>query len=223
MKHVSAVLFLLFFLSGCSNSSTSYDNEVVSIMEQNVIFSAPGDFDGDKVSENMSIIKKQEGKYELQFTDGSIQYNKELIINLDNYSAYIHDVNCDGKEDFIICVIENNCEDIYAFCHSGNIYTLYSPEMLNESIKLIKKNNCYMIKCSNFEKKFTSTKDLKLKFYFTDIDYTDWGPIFEVDGALVDFNDSIVSSISAAFSINRNGDIDIQRIDLLPSEAVDEH
>lgn len=206
MVKVFAALIFLCLLSGCQK--TSFQNIFSKHFNsgKEIIYSAPGDFNGDGKSEKIYISKSPEGKYYLKLKCRDKTYEALLNLDIKNFSAWVEDVDGNSKDDLILNSIVNDTPSLYIFTYDEKIKLLISPKIIENSINL-KDITSYI--SSNYNNKGPISIDAKQATLFsTDIDIIPGESLFTCDYILSDENNS-TDCISVSFTINRDGKINI--------------
>lgn len=218
MRIVFAVLTFLLLISGCTNIPSNPERVVpiYSTFKNSAIYTSSGDFDGDGEKESIFILRKKKNYY-LSILDGQNTINRELNYNADNPMLTIQDINNDGREDIIINVIQNNCENCYVYSLDGDIKTLLSPDIIISKINL-EEIGLYISQVHGFTNPTEMDRiNLDIEFYYTEMNYMENGIEFVSEGSIFDKNISILN-IQAIIGINKNDTAVLKDINVQPSK-----
>jgi hypothetical protein len=222
MKKVFAVLFFFLFLCGCSKFPASQDKKIILHSSENIVSSVPGDFDGDKYPEYIYVANSDDGSSYIKLIDGDKAFYKELDFKLDNYTSNVQDVNNDNKEDLIIYYIEENIQNVHVFSYNNELYNIFNPGMLDRYVSFTQLDDQYKVTYGSNERIIKSKEKLSLKFFYTDLDYKDAGPVFDSIGTIANSSGRILYTISASFSVDSNNNLNIYDLKLLPYIEVED-
>lgn len=218
LRIVFAVLLFILSLSGCRNSSGNSEEflPIYSTFKNSALYTSPGDFDGDGKMENLFITKPDENYYINILDKDNIVY-KKLNYSVDDLKLTIQDINNDTKEDIILNIIQNNCENCYVYTVSGEIITILSPEIIKSKIDMSSIEDYIASECGNFNIPSKDISSPVLKLYYTEMDYKGDEPVFVSEGSI--YNKSINTlNIQTTVSINRKGNIIISDVNILPTK-----
>jgi hypothetical protein len=224
MVRVFVVLFFVFTLclSGCTKSSDTDNTNHIVDKNENIISSIPGDFDGDRYPEYIYAINSSDGRSYIKLVDGNITCYKDLNFKLDNYSSNVQDVNGDGREDFILYSIQEYSQNVYVFSYVNDILNIFDPQTISNHVLFSKSEDGYKVNCGDFNESIQSKEKLNLKFYYTDLDYKEEGPVFDSVGAITTSSGKIIYTVLSTFRIDSSGKINICDLDLKPYVEIDE-
>lgn len=218
MRIVFAVLAFLLLLTGCGRISSNPE-EIIPINSTFIgssIYTSSGDFDGDGKMESIFITKPD--KYcHMSILNGKHIVSKKLNYDSENLKLFIQDINDDGREDIIVNVIQNNCENCYVYTLDTDIITLLSPDIIKAKLNL-EEINAYISrehKFMQFPVKYSSSRGIKL--YYTEMDYLEDGSAFISEGSVYDRNTNVLN-IQAVIQIKENGTAVLKDIDMQPVE-----
>lgn len=208
MTRVFAALIFLCLISGCTKFGfqKSFYQDFNSDMK--IIYSAPGDFNGDGKKETIYLLNSPDGKYYLSLRCSNKTCEALLKLNIKIFSAWVEDVDGNKKDDFILSSISGDTPLLYVFTYDENIKLIVSPSILKNKINL--KNIVPHISSNNFaDKKNTIISKIKNAVLLsTDIDIIPGESLFTCDYALSDDNKSL-DCLSVCFTINSKGTINI--------------
>jgi hypothetical protein len=197
------------------NQGNQNIQEINSTFKNNMIYSAPGDFDGDKKSEQVCITKF-DSKYYISLLESGKLYNSELEFETENFNSIIQDVNNDNKEDLILNVIQDNCENCYVFSFNEGLYIVLSPELITKHIDLEKLEETITYNKKNtVSDKITNSAISYVKLYYTEMDYTKEEPEFISEGVIYTKNQSMYN-IRISSKINKSNQVIVSKVEVSP-------
>jgi hypothetical protein len=215
MKKVFAVLFFLVFLCGCMDRNEENIPVINSVYKNNSIYSAPGDFDGDHQPENL-YITEDDNRYYLNLIKSGRLFNRELGFKVDSLNSFIQDINNDSKEELVLNVIQDNCENCYVFAFSNGLHAILSPEIIARHIDFEKLEQTITYnKKDTAKEKFTMSESAYVKLYYTEMEYGDGEPIFVSEGAICRMDQSIFN-IKIFSKVNKNNQITLSKVQVNP-------
>ena len=218
MHIVFAVLVFLLTIPGC-NSIPSNPEKIIPIYstyKNSAIYTSSGDFDGDGEKESIFITRREENYY-ISILDGHNIVKKELDYSADNFIITIQDINNDNREDIIINVIQNNCENCYVYSLDGNIKTLLSPDIIIAKIDLKQINSYISQECKFINPPELPMGNLDIKLYYTEMDYIEDGSEFISEGSIF-YKDTDLFNMQAKIKIIKNGTAVLRNVTIQPTE-----
>lgn len=218
LHKVFAVLLLTLLLFGCTKSSggSGQPESINAVFKNNAIYTSPGDFDGDGKMESIFITKPDENFY-ISIVDKNNTVYKKLNYKADDFKLTIQDVNNDKKEDIIINIIQNSCENCYVYTLDTGLINILSPELIKLKINLQNLVDYISLECGSFKlpPNFNSISNIKL--YYTEIDYTGDEPVFTSEGSVYD-KGIVIANIQTTVGIDKNYNIIIKNINILSEQ-----
>lgn len=211
MPKVFAALIFLCLILGCLKTYFQKSFPLQALTEKEIIYSAPGDFDGDGKSENIYILKSPEEKLYLKLKCINNTYEAKLNLDIKNFSAWIEDVDGNNRDDLIISSISDDIQSLYVFIYDKDIKLLISPKIIESKINL--KNIIPYANNSNPTNR-KSSKDSNTNqaiLVCTDIDLFPGESLFTCDYIMPNHNNS-ADYISVSFTINSDGIIRIENV-----------
>lgn len=220
MHRVFAVLFLVFLLLQLSCNSISSTPEkalpISSTFRSSAIYTSSGDFDGDGKMESIFITKPDEC-YHMSIIDKEHIINKKLNYRADNLKLTIQDINNDNREEIIINIIQNNCENCYVYTVTTDIITLLSPDIIIGELDRNKIDDYIALECGYMALTLENSRERDIKLYYTEMDYSEDGSIFISEGSVFDKNITLLN-IQATICIDKNGMVILKNINMLPAK-----
>lgn len=214
-KVFAVIIFTLFFFSSLMMSTNSETVlPVYSTFKNNAIYSAPGDFDGDGDLESM-FITKPDTSYYISILDKDRIIHKELDYQVNDFKLTIQDVNKDKKEDIILNVIQNNCENCFVYTADVSITTLLSPDIIKSKISFDKIWNYIALECGSFYLPHLENSAPHIKLFYTEMDYEGDASVFISEGAIYNKNINILT-IQTTISIDSKGNVMLKKVHMLP-------
>lgn len=217
LHKVFAVLLFTLLLFSCTKSSGNSELEPINtVFKNNAIYTSPGDFDGDGKMESI-FITKPDGNFYISVVDKDNTVYKKLNYKADDFKLTIQDINNDKKEDIIINMIQNNCENCYVYTLDTDLINILSPELIKSKINQQNIVDYISLECGSFKlsRKFNSISNIKL--YYTEMDYTGDEPVFTSEGSVYD-KGIVIASIQTTIGIDKNCNIIVKNINMLSEQ-----
>lgn len=214
MKKVLAVIFLSIF-SILSYRYIFLQEKITfnNISKQRILFSSPGDFDGDNSKEYLQLFKSKDKEYTIRVIDGRKRYNYKLNFFVEEFTTQIDDVNGDGKDDFLLFVTKEDKQEMYIFTFQNNTIhqSFYSAE-LDKLLNIKSINGKYILSYNNSIKTFLTKTSLKLSFYYTDLDFDEAyeGPLFVSQGMIKSMDEKNIKKINTYYYFDRYWNIHLK-------------
>lgn len=218
LRIVFAVLLFILPLSGCTNSSGNSEKllPIYSTFKNSAVYTSPGDFDGDGKMENLFITKPDDNYYINILDKDNIVY-KKLNYSVDDFKLTIQDINNDNKEDIILSIIQNNCENCYVYTVNEEIIAILSPETIKAKIDMRSIEDYIASECGSFNIPSKDIASPVLKLYYTEMDYKGDEPVFVSEGSI--YNKGIITfNIQTTVNIDSKGNIVISDVNMLPTK-----
>lgn len=216
MHKVFAVLLLTLFLFSCTKSSGN-SKKLLSInsdFKNKVVYTAPGDFNGDGKMESIFITKQDENCCISILDKGKMIY-KKLNYKVDDFKLTVQDINNDNKEDIILNIIQNDCENCYVYTLGTGIINIFSPELIKAKISQQLINNDIAKECGNFNLSSKQQLESDIKLYYTEMDYTGDEPVLISEGSVYN-KDTRTLNIQAIVTIDKSNNITVRNINMFP-------
>lgn len=215
LRVVFAVLLSILLLFSCTKPSDNSDKllPIYSTFRNSAVYTAPGDFNGDGKMESIFITKPDENYYIGILNKDSILY-KKLNYKVDDFKLIIQDINNDYKEDIILNIIQNNCENCYVYTVGNDIINILSPDIIKTKIDLQSIEDYIALECGNFNLPFKDIIAPTIKLYYTEMDYAGDEPVFVSEGSIYIKNINILN-FQTTVGIDKKGTILLKEINML--------
>ncbi|EYE88162.1 hypothetical protein Q428_09340 [Fervidicella metallireducens AeB] len=214
MKKVLAVIFLsIFTFLSCKYIFLQEKITFNNISKHRILFSSPGDFDGDNTIEYLQIYKSNDKEYYLRIIDEKTKYTYELNFKAEEFTTQIDDVNNDKKDDFLLFITKEDKQEMYIYTLQSNVIhqSFYSAE-LEKLLNIKSINGKYILSYNNSVKTFLAKNHLELSFYYTDLDFDEAyeGPIFVSQGIIKSTDERNIKKINTYYYFDRYWNIHLK-------------